>query len=310
MNKKYIKIFVILLIILIGVLFLIVNYKNKTPQNDKFKVVTSFYPLYFFASSLGGDRIEVYNIIPSGAEPHSYEPTSKDMALIEDGDLIILNGGGLESWASNLENNILDKNKILIAGENLFTISQENNDDIHVSNNIDPHIWLSPSLAIKMVNSIEERLSSLDETNKEYYKKNAQFLKKKLLDLDSKFSKDLSNCEMNNIVTSHMAFGYLTKDYGLKQIPIAGLSPEEEPSSKEMIKIIKFVKDNNIKYIFFENLMSPKFSETIANETGAKTLVLNPIAGLTDEDINSKEDYFTLMEKNLSNLKIALQCKQ
>lgn len=307
MNKKNIKILILLIIILIGVIFLIFNKKEETLQNDKFKIVTSFYPLYFFASYIGGDNVEVYNIVPSGAEPHSYEPTAKDMALIENGDLIILNGGGFESWASDLENNILDKNKLLIAGEGLFTLSQEY--DNHGDGNNDPHIWLSPSLAMYMVDSIETRLSLLDDINKEYYASNALSLKQKLVNLDLEFKNNLSNCQMKDIVTSHMAFAYLAKDYGFRQVPISGLSPEEEPSFKDIIKIIKFVEDNNIKYIFFESLMSPKFSETIANETGAKTLVLNPIAGLTKEEINMGKDYFILMEENLSNLKIALQCK-
>lgn len=299
MNKRKLLIIIIVITIVTVGLFLFNNKDNTSNKDDRIKVVTSFYPLYFFTSQIGGDKIEVFNITPSGAEPHSYEPTAKDMALIEDGDLLILNGGGLEGWEDNLKNNILDKNKIIIVGDGIINVEKS-----------DPHIWLSPKLAIKIVGKIEERLSYIDPTNSEYYKNNLELLEKKLFNLDLNFTEGLSNCKNKDVVTAHMAFGYLAKDYGFSQTSISGLSTEEEPSTTEMIKLSNFVRNNNIKYIFYESLMSPKLSDTIAQETGALTLVLNPIAGLTNNEKISGEDYFSLMKQNLINLKIALECKQ
>lgn len=299
MNKRKLLIIIIVITIVTVGLFLFNNKDNTSNKDDRIKVVTSFYPLYFFTSQIGGDKIEVFNITPSGAEPHSYEPTAKDMALIEDGDLLILNGGGLEGWEDNLKNNILDKNKIIIVGDGIINVEKS-----------DPHIWLSPKLAIKIVEKIEERLSYIDPTNSEYYKNNLELLEKKLFNLDLNFTEGLSNCKNKDVVTAHMAFGYLAKDYGFSQTSISGLSTEEEPSTTEMIKLSNFVRNNNIKYIFYESLMSPKLSDTIAEETGALTLVLNPIAGLTNNEKISGEDYFSLMKQNLINLKIALECKQ
>jgi zinc transport system substrate-binding protein len=308
MNTK--KVLFVLGVVLFAVLVIValLSFNKKEENNSsKIKVVTSFYPLYFFTSQIVGDKAVVSNITPSGAEPHEYEPTARDMATIEGSNLLILNGGGLESWGKNIRSNInADKTKIVMAGEDLTTMALIKEEQKVV----DPHIWLSPILAQQMIDSIESGLSQVDPNNTLYYESNAKNLKEKLSVLDEEFKQGLSTCGDKNIVTSHSAFAYLAREYNLNQVSIAGLSPEEEPSSKQMADIAKFAKDNNVKYIFFESLISPKLSETIAKEIGAQTLVLNPIEGLTEEEINSGKDYFTEMRNNLANLKIALQCTQ
>lgn len=316
------KVLLVLSVVLLAVLVIValLNFNRKEENNSsKIKVVTSFYPLYFFTNEITGDKANISNLIPSGAEPHGYEPTARDMALIESSDLLVLNGGGLEGWGENIKINLSkDKNRVVIAGEGLTTKTmeeegeehEEHSGEEHHHDGIDPHIWLSPVLARQMVDKIELGLSEIDPDNSSYYKSNAEVLKDKLNILDEEFKKGLATCSDKNIITSHAAFAYLASAYGLNQIPIAGLSSEEEPSSKEMSEIVKFAKDNNIKYIFFESLISPKLSETIAKEIGAQTLLLNPIGGLTEDEINSGKDYFTEMRNNLTNLKIALQCKQ
>ncbi len=307
MNKKYILGLIVVVILVVGFLFLFNNKKEKVVSVSKVKVVTSFYPLYFLTSQIGGDKVEVSNITPAGAEPHEYEPTARDMAGVENSNLLVLNGGGLESWGTSIENNLNnDKNKVVTASEGLMTnfIEEEG------QKKIDPHVWLSPILFKQMADKIENGLSEADPRNASYYKSNANSLKEQLSKLDEEFKKGLTSCMTNNIITSHSAFGYLAQSYNLKQVSITGLSTEEEPSSREMIEIVKFAKDNNVKYIFFESLVSPKLSETIAKEVGAKTLVLNPIEGLTEDEIKLGEDYFSVMKENLTNLKIALQCTQ
>lgn len=265
-------------------------------EDDKIKVVTSFYPLYFFASEIGGDLAQVSNITPAGAEPHDYEPTAQDVAFIQNSKLLILNGGGFEPWGEELkENTELSETLIIGAGEDL--ISQN-----------DPHVWLSLPLATQMVDRIAEGFSKIDSENQFYYQSNADDLKKNLQELDSRFRNELANCGQKSIVTSHAAFSYLAAAYGLQQMAISGLSPDAEPSAKQLAETVEFAKTNGVKYIFFESLVSPKLAETIANEVGAQTLVLNPIEGLSEGDLAAGKNYLTEMGANLDNLKIALEC--
>lgn len=299
-NKKVLLISGIVLFTVIIIIVLLNFGPKKYDNSNKIKVVTSFYPLYFFTSEIVGDKASVINLTPAGAEPHEYEPTARDMAQIESSALLVLNGGGLESWGENIQKNInKDKTKILVIKDILNT---ENN-------NIDPHIWLSPTIALQMIDTIEYELSEIDPINSPYYKSNAKIIKDKLSILDEEFKNGLTSCKSKDIVTSHSAFAYLASAYGLNQVSIAGLSSEEEPSSKEMAEITKFAKDNNVKYIFFESLISPKLSLTIAKEIDAQTLLLNPIEGLGDDEIKSGKNYFSEMRNNLVNLKIALECK-
>lgn len=307
--RKNIAIFIIFAIIIGGAgYYALKNSKqaSKDSQSAKFKVSTSFYPLYFFATEIGGDKADVSNIIPYGAEPHDYEPTAKDMAEMEKSDLIILNGGGLESWSEDIQKNInSEKTLIVSASEGLATKQMTEGGETET----DPHVWLAPKLAEGMVDNIEQGFSSADPKNKDYYKSNADSLKSKLAALDESYRHSLSNCAKKNIVTSHDAFGYLAAAYGFEQVPIAGLSPDAEPSPKQLAGIAEFAMKNGVRYIFFESLASPKLSETIASEIGAKTLVLNPLEGLSKEESARGKNYLTVMQDNLINLKTALECQ-
>lgn len=301
----------ILAIIIVAIIFKILG-SNKTPpqtgniDNPKLQIVTSFYPLYFFTSEIVGDKAEVYNITPAGAEPHEYELTPQDMVQIENSQLLIMNGGQLEPWGDKVKS-VLQKQSITIitTGENI--VDQTMVEDGQTI--LDPHVWLSPVLAKKEVENILQGLISVDPANASYYKSNEKILLSKLDSLDQQYLAGLQTCQKKDIITSHAAFGYLAKTYNLNQVPILGLSPEEEPSPKKLAEIADFAKKNNVKYIFFETLVSPKLAETIAKTTGAQTLELNPIEGLSNAQIANGENYFTEMEQNLVNLKIALQCK-
>lgn len=294
-------------VIVIGVLaYTLMGRQNPEASGEKMSIVASFYPVYFFASEIGGDKADVMNVTPAGGEPHDYEPTAQDMARIESGKLLILNGG-VEAWAENIEQNIDPSRTIVVtAGKGLMTQQVvEEGETI-----TDPHVWLSPLLAQQMVDKIASGFTQADPDNASYYATNAQALKAKLSDLDTAYKQGLSTCKSKNIITSHAAFGYLASTYGLNQVPITGVSPDAEPSAQELAQVAKFARDNNVKYIFFESLVSPKLSETIATEVGAQTLVLNPLEGLTDEEIAADKDYFTEMQNNLANLKTALQCQE
>lgn len=304
MKKRYL----ILLIILILAIFAFAIFGLQVYQKSesgKIKVSTSFYPLYFFATQVAGDKADVYNVTPAGAEPHDYEPTAQDMANLESSNMLIFNGEGLEAWADNVKQNLSSKTLVVVAGENLATKTT-----IEDGNEMtDPHIWLSPALAKEMANKILEGFIQLDPENREYYQSNAEALILKLDNLDNEYRQGLADCKNRSIITSHSAFGYLASAYGLEQVSVAGLAPDEESSPQQLAGIVEFAKINNIKYIFSESLVSPRLSETIANEIGAQTLVLNPIEGLTSQEISRGKDYFTQMQDNLTNLKTALECQ-
>lgn len=300
------RIAVIIGIIGVGVFAFIVLWRQPAPQaKSGVSVVTSFYPLYFFASEIGGDRADVINLTPAGAEPHDYEPTPQDVARIESATLLVLNGGGLEAWYDSVKPSIeSDTTTVVYASEGLMTRRiVEEGEDI-----VDPHVWLSPVLAEQMVDKIAEGYAHVDPANAEYYAGNAAALKAKLGLLDTEYRQALASCASRDIITSHAAFGYLGATYGLKQVPISGVSPEEEPSPRQLADVADFAKKNGVKYIFFESRVSPKLSQTIATEVGAKTLVLDPIEGLSDDDLAAGKNYLSVMQSNLANLKIALEC--
>lgn len=300
---------VLLLIVLAGLLFWAVKNKqlaSKDIDHNKLQVVASFYPLYFFATEIGGDKAQVTNVVQAGAEPHDYELTSGDLIRLENSRLIVLNGGGLEAWQDNIRKNINpEKTAIIVAGEDLITQQIAENGQT----GIDPHVWLAPSLAEKMVDRIAHGFFQADPINKNYYENNAEVLKNKLAELDAQYENGLSNCAKKDIITSHSAFGYLATAYGLNQVSIAGLSPDAEPSPSQLAAVAKFAKDNSVKYIFFESLASPKLASTLATEVGAQTLVLNPLEGLTAEEEANGKNYLTVMQDNLTNLRTALQCQ-
>lgn len=309
-NKdKFISVSTILLVVIL-LSYLITRQIRQTQvvpnKSDKLQVVTSFYPLYFFTSQITLDKADVYNITPAGAEPHDYEPTTRDLARIEDSSLLVLNGGKLEGWGDRITENLKDK-KTLILTVGATIANQEILEDGEKIQ--DPHIWLDPILAKKEVDMILQALSQLDPNNSGFYQTNAQALLSKLDTLDSNFRQGLNNCARKDIITAHTAFGYLASEYNFNQVSITGISPDNEPSVQQLAEVAEFAKKNQVKYIFFESLISPKLSQTIASEIGAQTLVLNPIEGLSDEEIKNGKSYFSEMENNLTNLKLALECQ-
>lgn len=308
MNMKYVGVALgVIAIVALGFLFTL---RDTPPQTEqKLQVVASFYPVYFFAQQIGGEHADVINVTPAGAEPHDYEPSPQDIAHIEDSQLLVLNGGEVDVWGDRVRKDIDSaKTVVVVAGEGLMTRQIDHVED---SSEIiaDPHVWLSPMLAESMVDKIADGFVQADPDNASYYQSNATALKTRLVGLDDEFRQGLVSCQSKDIITSHAAFGYLASAYGLNQVSISGISADEEPSAQELVQVAKFAKDNNIKYIFFESLLSPKLSETIADEVGAQTLVLNPLEGLTGEEMANGKNYFTEMRSNLANLQIALSCK-
>ena len=265
-------------------------------QGGKLKVVASFYPMAEFARQVGGDQVTVTTLIPDGVEPHEWEPTAKDLSGIKDAGLFIYNGG-VEPWAPKAVNAIgADKVRALEAGRG----------HLELNGHLDPHLWLSPKQAQIEVNVIRDGLIQADAAHKDVYTANAAAYNAKLQQLDKQLAALAKTAKRKEFVTTHAAFGHLAADYGLKQLSILGISPEAEPSPAELTQLVSLVREKNIKYVFFETLVSPKVAQTLAAETKAKTLVLNPLEGLTKEERSAGADYLSVMEQNIKNLQLAL----
>lgn len=279
---------------------------QKQTKENKILITTSFYPLYFLTKEITGDSAEVINLTKTGGEPHDYEPNTKDIMTIENSQLLIVNGAFFESWLSKFDNEINPNNKqILKVAENLADLKFEEDGTLET----DAHVWLDPVLAQKEVELINEKLKAIDPSNAEIYQENAEKLLQKLTDLHNGFKLGLANCQNDKVITSHAAFAYLAKRYGFQQIAIQGLNPDEDPSPAKIAATTKLARKNKVRHIFFETLVSPKISKTIAKEIGAETLVFNPIEGLSIEEEQSGKNYFSIQRENLANLRLALNCQ-
>jgi zinc transport system substrate-binding protein len=288
----------IAVIALIGVFFAANRLKPDDDASKQVLVVGSFYPLAHFAEKVGGEAVRVVTITPPGAEPHDFEPTPRDIVTVRQSKLFLYNGGGLDPWAEKLESDLSTHGTTVIHMSNA----------VDLLNATDPHFWLDPVIAEKEVAAIAEALIKIDPTHAQQYADNADQYRSQLKRLDQQYSNSLARCQKRDIITSHAAFGYLAKRYSIDVQTIAGLSPEEEPSARQLADLAHLARDRQIDYIFFETLASPKLAETLAKEVGAKTLVFNPIEGLTKDQLNKGQDYISVMQDNLQNLRTALAC--
>lgn len=276
------------------------NLKEGFPDNNKLNVAASFYTMSDFAAKIGGDKVNIINMVPSGMEPHDFEPKTGDITRLKKAKVFIYNGAGMENWVD----------KVVAAANNKDMVTVEASKEVKLlseSTGIkDPHVWLNPQNAIIEMSAIKDAFINADPNNKAYYEQNFESNKSKLNELDKEYKDEVATFNSKDIVVAHAAFGYLCDAYGLKQIPIEGLNAESEPTAAKMAEISKYAKDNNIKVIFFEELVSPKVAQTIAKEAGAKTDKLNPLEGRSDEDIKNHKEYISIMHDNLDALKRAL----
>ncbi|MFD3261517.1 metal ABC transporter solute-binding protein, Zn/Mn family [Paenibacillus lentus] len=350
---------------------------------NKLNIQVSFYPMYEFTRQVAGDLADVEMLVPSGVEPHDWEPAPRDIAKLEKADVFIYNGAGMEGWVEQVLSAVSSDKLITIEASRGLDIIEEteahdHHDDgehghaegeahdhthdhadghghehehaedndghehdhtqdhahgqghnhehaedndghehdhahaedsdghNHSHGGLDPHVWLSPALAIKEVRNIEAGLSQAAPEHIEQFKQHADAYVAKLEALDQEFRDTLTTAKRKDFITQHAAFGYLAREYGLRQVPIAGLSPDLEPSAAKMAEIVKFARENNVKTIFFETLVSSKVAETISKEIGAKAAVLHTLEGVTEEDLNNNLDYIAIMRQNLAALQTAL----
>lgn len=277
------------LIPLLAVLLLLPACSTAPDRTDKLLIVTSFHAMHEFTSAIAGDRAEIQTLIQAGAEPHSWEPTARDMTMLSGADLFVCSGVGMEPFARSLVD----------ASGNDNLVWLEASKDIELLSG-DPHVWLDPRNAVTQHEAICEALCALDPDNSDYYTQNMADVKARLEALHQDFSLAAAEFGTRDLVVSHAAFGYLCSAYGLNQVAISGLSSEEEPSPQQMAEAVQFISSNGIRSIFTVEHASEKVMETLSAATGASVYTLTPFE-------SSDSDYLTAMRENLENLKEALK---
>jgi zinc transport system substrate-binding protein len=252
--------------------------------SGRLDVVAAFYPLAWAVEQVAGDTVQLRNLTPPGTEPHDVELTARDVERIRSADIVFYLGGGFQPAVEDAVEGA--------GGEAIDLLVDPVGQD--------PHVWLDP---IRFAEAVERVAGALDRQDA------AAEPVAELRALDREFERGLARCQRREIVTAHEAFGYLARRYGLTQVAITGLSPEAEPTPQRLEEVIDRVRKTGATTVFFETLVSPRLADTVARETGAHTAVLNPIEGLTDEQVAAGEDFVSVMRENLATLRKALGCR-
>ncbi|MDO4535778.1 MAG: zinc ABC transporter substrate-binding protein [Clostridium perfringens] len=270
---------------------------------EKVQVVASIDPINEFAKIIGGDEISSITMVKSGVEPHDYEPTSKDLTNLNDSQLFLYNGLDMEEWADKIIESIEDTDIVVVNTSDNVNVINNNENNNHEHGKTDPHIWLSLKECKTQALNIKNSLQEIDGENSEYYEKNYNTFVSQVDALYEEYKGKFDNLENKNFVTSHAAFGYLCRDFGLTQISIEDLFGEGEVTPNTLAKLVNFCKDNNVKTIFMPEVASEKLSETLANEVSAKVVEIYSLETMTENlgYIDAMKKNLDLIYENLSN---------
>lgn len=338
MMKRYRKLQVIICVACIVSLLLIGCSKVETTDSkvagdntSRIKVVTTLFPQYDFANQVGKDAVEVKMLLKPGVESHTYEPAPSDIIEINKADIFLYTGDEMEPWVSKILDSLdsdvmiidLSKNITLDkVGDHDHEHEDEESDGDHLHedeseeaeheedhvHSYDPHIWTNPLNAKIMVEDIKTALSEVDKANKMTYENNAKDYLASLDQLDQDIREVVKQAKRDEVVFGgRFAFHYFFEEYGLDYVSAYdSCSSETEPSAKVIATIIDKVKEDQIPVIFYEEFANPKVAESIANATGAKTLLLHSCHNVSTDDYKNGATYLSLMYQNLENLKEAL----
>jgi zinc transport system substrate-binding protein len=268
---------------------------STSSDGGRTTVVAAFYPLAYAAEKIGDGAVTVDNLTPPGSEPHDLELAPKTVARIVRADIILYLGHGFQPAVSDAVKEAEGRRVDLLAG---LPLDEGTTDEEGLT--ADPHVWLDPVLFGKVAERIGAVLDAPER---------ADALSADLQRLDSEYRRGLAHCARREFVTSHAAFGYLARRYGLTQVPLTGVEPESEPTARQLANVVKLVRRTKATTIFFETLVSPRLAKTVAREVGAHTAVLDPIEGLTPAEQARGGDYISVMRQNLAALRSALGCR-
>jgi zinc transport system substrate-binding protein len=272
-----------------------------TNSSHKLRVVSSFFPIDEFVKKIGGDIIQSSILIPTGIEPHDFEPTINQIQTVDSADVLVYNGLGIENWITKI--NTAHK---IDASEGLNASYTDRR-----NMTLDPHVWLDPLLAKKEVENIRNGLMTIDPNNRDRYLNNAKNFSNELDNLDKTIKTYLESCKKRDFITFHNSFSYFANQYGLNQHSISNAGPEAEVTPTRLAEIINIAKSLDLKVIYSEELMDSRYASVVAQEIpDGKVLVLSPIEGLTKYEQEVGIGYIDKMNENIKNLTVGLECNQ
>jgi zinc transport system substrate-binding protein len=277
------------------------------------KVVASFYPLAYVAERVAGDHAEVVNLTSPGAEPHDLELTVRQTAEVSEADLVVFERDMQPAVDATVEEHgperVVEVSEVVdlapVDPAEHESESVEEHAD-HAESDADLHFWLDPERMGGLAEAVQRQMADLDPDHAADYEANLESFRTDLAEVDQAYDEGLADCEIDTVVVSHDAFGYLEK-YGLHFESIAGLSPEAEPSARHLAELGELIEDEGITTVFSETLASPAMAEALARDLGVETAVLDPIEGPSDD--TADEDYLSLMRTNLEELRTANRCR-
>jgi zinc transport system substrate-binding protein len=308
MSSKNIFVFLLLLSLII---LSCQTAKETGVADNKLKVIATIFPLYDFARIIGGNKINATMLLPPATDPHHYELKPNDIVKVCKSDIFLFTNFEMEPWAYKIIQGSVENTRMLVVetGAGVFLLPLNEEDQENKNYKFDPHIWLDLDNAQKIVDNIAKSFVEKDQRNSDYYKKNAARYKLKLAALDRRYNAELAKCRNKTIFhAGHWAFAYLAKKYNLKYVAAYNASVESEPLPQNIFALIEQIKKQKIRYIFYEDLTSPRLAQTIAMETGASLLQLRNGHDMSKEDIEKGVSFLLLMEGNLKNLKKGLLC--
>jgi zinc transport system substrate-binding protein len=302
--------------IIIQIFFVLIYFSCADKrQIDKLTVIATLFPQYDFAKEIAKDKADVRLLLPPGVEAHSYEPAPRDITNIKNANIFIYTSKFMEPWIAKLTG-ILKNDSVIVVEAGTGITMDEPGAHEHTSENInhnhgtgDPHIWVDPVYAQKMMENILAGFIKADPENKSFYTANAEAYKKELSKLHSDFEAFFKISKNKTIIHGgHFTFGYFAKRYGLKYLsPYKGFSPDSEPSPQRIAELIKTIKSSGSKAIYYEELIDPKVAKVIAAQTGAKMLLLHGAHNVSKEELNASVTYISIMRGNLERLKEGLE---
>jgi zinc transport system substrate-binding protein len=312
--KNKIIVGIIALVAIVGGMIALSQIKGTKQKNidaGKIKITTTLFPLYDMAKNIGADKADVSLLVPPGVEPHTFEPKPNDIIKINEANCFVYTGRFMEPWAEDIIKGVINKNLIVVdASKGTRMIPAIFPDRDEPRGALDPHIWLDFDNAKIMAKNIADALAAANPADKAFFEKNADAYNTKLTELDAAFRKTLSTCKSKEIIYGgHYAFGYVAKRYGLRYLAAQGVAPDAEPTARDLVRLIEQIKKNNIHYVFYEELTSPKIAETIARETHAKILLLNAAHNVTKDQFERGVSLFEILNTDLEQLKIGLECQ-
>lgn len=299
-----------IVILLVGFMLILNGCAPTQPESEKITVITSLFPQYDFVRQIAKDKVNVSLLLPAGVEPHSFEPTPQTIVTIGDADIFIYTNAMMEPWIEKVVDNVVNEDLLIVESSLGIEYIEHSEEEEHEEEEeeehgeLDPHVWLDPLNAKVMAQNILTALIEVDPENSDFYQTNANALFLQLDELKAEYDAVFANPAHRTIIYGgHFAFGYLADRYGLEILsPYTGFSPNAEPTPQAIVELINRMTELNIKTIYYQELIDPKTARVIAEQTGAKMVLLHGAHNVTTEELQAGATYVSIMRENAQKL--------